>query len=69
MKRTDLLDCRGFFCAEAKSGAREGSLGRVRVGAEGEVVVDVLEGENCEVRSESWDLRRGSCEVMELRSR
>lgn len=61
MKRTDLEDWRGFFWAEAKSGASEGSLGCVTVGE-----VEVEEVENCEVRSESWERRRGSCEVMEL---
>jgi hypothetical protein len=58
LKRTDLLVGRGFFCAAAKSGARVGLLG-----VEDEVVV--LRS-NWEERSASWDLRRGSCDVMDL---
>lgn len=62
MKRTDLLACRGFFWAAAKSGAREGSLGDLVVEEDGVVVL----AENWEVRSWSWDLRRGSWDVIDL---
>lgn len=70
LKRTDLEAWRAvvvgfFFWAAAKSAVKEGLLGEVRVG---EVVVVVVLGVNCEVSSESWVRRRGSCDVIDLQS-
>ena len=62
VKRTDFETWRGFFWAAAKSVVRAGSLGEVTVG---EVGVEEEE-ENCEVRSASWERRRGSWDVIEL---
>lgn len=65
LKRTDLLVGRTFFWAAVKSGAREGSLGWVTV-EDGVLVVLLVEVENWEVRSVSWECRRGSWDVIDL---
>jgi hypothetical protein len=62
LKRTDLLAWRGFFWAAAKSDWRDGLLGLLTVG-EAEVVLAL----NWEESSVSWEFRRGSCDVIDLR--
>lgn len=71
LKRTDLEIWRddlvlSFFCAAAKSEVRDGSLGLVRVGDDEEASD---EESNCAVSSDSWERRRGSCDIIELRGR
>jgi hypothetical protein len=61
-KRTLFEVERGFFWAAAKSEERDGLLGDVRVGEVGSMVL----AENWEVRSWSWERRRGSWDVIAL---
>ena len=66
LKRTDLLEGRGFVWAAEKSGARVGLLGRVIVVVVEEGVAVEEEVENWEDRSACWDFRRGSWDVIDL---
>jgi hypothetical protein len=74
VKRTDLEVLRGFrdllsfAWAAAKSAVREGLLGDVRVGEVGVLLGFVEElMSNWDVRSASWERRRGSCDDIALR--